>query len=164
MKSLYIASISSHAGKSLVSLILGIKMKSEGLKVGYIKPIGTLPAKVRGVSTDEDALFIARALEGTKDLDIPVNILCPVLMDAKLSSVEPGEVDARDAQSTKDDSLKARILSAFSQVSSEKDVVIVGGVGTLSAGSMIDLSGPKLADLMDARMLLVYSNSIPLRI
>jgi BioD-like phosphotransacetylase family protein len=146
MKSLYIASISPHAGKSLVSLVLGLRMKSDGLKVGYIKPIGVLPITVDGVSTDEDALFIARALGASEKPDIPVDLLCPVLMDAKL---------AKAPFDTTGEVLKEKILSAFSRVSSGKDIVIVGGVGSLSAGSLLDLSGPRLADIMDARMLLV---------
>jgi len=146
MKSLYIASVSSHAGKSLVSLVLGLRMKSDGLKVGYIKPIGVLPTTVDGVPTDEDAFFIAQALEAPEKLEIPVDLLCPVLMDPKL-----GKATLDSAG----ESLKERILSAFSEISLGKDTVIVGGVGSLSAGSLVDLSGPKLADLMNAKMLLV---------
>lgn len=143
MKSLYIASISSHAGKSLVSLVLGLKMKSDGLKVGYIKPIGALPTKVDGIPTDEDALFVAQALEFQ---DVPVDLLCPVLMDTRFT---------RAALDSAEESLKEKILSAFSQIASGKDIVIAGGVGSLSTGSLVDLSGPKLADLIDAKMLLI---------
>jgi len=146
MISLYIASVSPHAGKSLVSLVLGLRMKNDGLKVGYIKPIGVLPTTVDGVPTDEDAFFIAQALEVSEKPDIPVDVLCPVLMDPKLAKVtidSAGEL------------LKERILTAFSRISSGKDVVIVGGVGSLSSGSLVDLSGPRLADLMNAKMLLV---------
>ena len=85
MKSLYIASISSHAGKSLVSLALGLRMKGDGHKVGYIKPIGALPTMVDGVSTDEDAFFIAQALDAPEKPNIPVDLLCPVLIDAELT-------------------------------------------------------------------------------
>jgi len=146
MTSLYIASISSHAGKSLVSLALGLRMKSDGLKIGYIKPIGVLPITIDGVPTDEDALYIAQALEAPTKPDIPFNLLCPVLMDAKLGGVVPDNTGK---------SLRERILSAFSEISSGKDLVIAGGVGSLSAGSLLDLSGPELADLLDARILLV---------
>jgi BioD-like phosphotransacetylase family protein len=146
MTSLYVASISSHAGKSLVSLVLGLRMKKDGLKVGYIKPIGTLPTTVDGVSTDEDALFIAQALESSERLDIPVDLLCPVLMNAKTTSA---------AFESADESLKEKVLAAFSRISEGKDVTIIGGVGSLSAGSLVDLSGPRLADLMDAKILLV---------
>jgi BioD-like phosphotransacetylase family protein len=149
MKSLYIASTSSHSGKSLVSLALGLRMKSDGLKVGYIKPIGVLPTTVDGIPTDEDAFFIAQALakaSASEESDIPVDLLCPVLMDPQLGKATLGSAE---------ESLKEKILSAFSKISAGKDMVIVGGVGSLSAGSLLDLSGPKLADLMNAKMLLV---------
>lgn len=157
MTSLYIASTSSHAGKSLVSLVLGLRMKSDGLKVGYIKPVGVLPTKVDGISTDEDALFIARALESSAkpgdpaevggNSELPaVDLLCPVLMDGKITKAIPDSAGG---------SLKEKILSAFSRISSGKDIVIVGGVGSLSTGSLIDLSGPELTDLMNAQILLV---------
>jgi hypothetical protein len=136
-----------------VSLVLGLRMKSGGLKVGYIKPIGVLPITVDGVPTDEDALFIARSLEapGKPDnlakAELPaVDLLCPVLMDGKLT---------RAISDSAGESLKEKILSAFSKISVGKDIVIIGGVGSLSTGSLIDLSGPRLADLMNAQILLV---------
>ncbi len=147
MKSLYIASTSPHAGKSLVSLVLGLRMKSDGSKVGYMKPIGVLPITVDGVETDEDALFIAQALEAPEKPDVPVDVLCPVLMDTRRSGcvLEDSAVEP----------LEKRILSAFSRVSAGKDIVVVSSVGSLSAGSLVGLSGPRLADLMGARILLV---------
>jgi len=130
-----------------VSLVLGLRMKSDGLKVGYIKPTGVLPTTVDDVPTDEDALFIAQTLGAPQKLDTPVDLLCPILMDARLTGRVP--------EQSEEQALKDKILSAFSRISSGKDIVIIGGVGSLSAGSLVDLSGPKLADLMDARMLLV---------
>ena len=35
---IYICSSSEFSGKGLVAIGLGLKMKAEGLKVGYIKP------------------------------------------------------------------------------------------------------------------------------
>lgn len=42
MRSVYIGSSSEFSGKSLVTIGLGLKMKEQGLKVGYIKPFESL--------------------------------------------------------------------------------------------------------------------------
>ena len=108
MKSLYVTSTSPHAGKSLISLVLGLRMKSDGLKVGYMKPVGALPTTVDGVMTDEDALFIAQALEAPGKSDVPVDVLCPVLLDSGQFSCVLEDASAKP--------MEELIMSAFSRV------------------------------------------------
>lgn len=80
MRALYIGSIRGFSGKSLVSLSLGRGLKERGLKVGYFKPLGTLPIKAEGKMVDEDALFARRYLE----LKEPLPLLSPVLFTSQL--------------------------------------------------------------------------------
>jgi len=142
MKTLYIASVGSSAGKSLAALAIGSYLKERGLKVGYFKPVGTLPVQVEGATTDEDALFIAQTLgqEGNPQ------DLCPVLYTEELAKqvLEGGKPQLQD-----------RITRAFEKVSAGKDVVLVGGIGNLCRGSLLNLSAPQVARLLDARVLVV---------
>jgi len=142
MKALYIASVGSYAGKSLAALAIGLHLKERGLRVGYFKPVGTLPVEVNGASTDEDALFIARALGQNEE----TSALCPVLYTEELAQrvLEGGSLALED-----------KITQAFARVSAGRDLVLVGGIGNLCRGSLLHLSAPQVARLLNAQVLVV---------
>ena len=136
---LYIASVNSYAGKSLVALALGLELKQAGLRVGYMKPLGTLPHAVGGVITDEDAYFITQQLNP----DGPLEAICPVLLTSELTQqVLTGEATG----------LATRIQEAYARVAAGRDVVIVGGVGDLARGSLVGLSAPAVVELLGAKV------------
>jgi len=140
--SLYLASVSPFAGKSLAALAIGLHFREAGLRVGYFKPIGTLPHTVRGVTTDEDAFFISERLNP----DGPLDALCPVLLTPEfMSRALNGELAE----------LRSRIHDSYTRVAAGRDVVIVGGVGTLSRGSLLGLSAPAIAELLDSKVLVL---------
>jgi hypothetical protein len=107
---------------------IGQRFLKDGLKVGYFKPFGRLPIKVEGVLTDKDAWFIHRALM----LKDPVETLCPVVMthDMWVEGCR-GECPG----------LGMKILEAFEAISKGKDIVLIGGAGTLESGKFLNLSG-----------------------
>ena len=76
MIALYIASPEPYAGKTLTCVALGKYWKSQGRRVGYIKPLGVLPATAESQLSDEDARLVA----GEIGLDAPISQLCPVVM------------------------------------------------------------------------------------
>lgn len=80
--SLYLVSVNPFAGKSLAALAIGLHLREAGIRVGYFKPVGTLPHTVRGVTTDEDAFFISERLNP----DAPLDALCPVLLTPEFMS------------------------------------------------------------------------------
>jgi len=139
---LYIASVDSFSGKSLTALALGMELREAGYRVGYFKPLGTLPRDVDGVTTDEDAHFISRRLNP----DAPTDAICPVLLSSDLiQRALEGNVEG----------LPDRIREAYERVSAGRDIMLVGGVGDLSRGSLLGLSAPAVADLLDARVILL---------
>jgi BioD-like phosphotransacetylase family protein len=142
MVSLYIGSTKGYSGKNLTVLGIGQRFLNDGLKVGYLKPYGRLPMKVDGVLTDKDAWFIHRALS----LKDPVETLCPVVMTQDML-VEGCRAECPG--------LDMKILEAFETVSKGKDVVLIGGAGTLEAGKLLNVSGFDLIQKLDARAVLV---------
>ena len=144
MITVYIVSPSPFAGKSLLALVLGLRLRDQGVQVGYFKPVGTRPVEVEGVETDSDALYIAQQLGAA---DQP-EALCPVLFTDQLAeqafagSLEPKE-------------LLGRVRQAFETVAAGKEVMLVGGVGDLGRGTLLGLSAPTVAEFLDARVLLV---------
>jgi BioD-like phosphotransacetylase family protein len=142
---IYIASIGSHAGKSIMALVLGLRLRERGLRVAYFKPVGTLPVREQGTVTDEDALFICQAL----GCEAPLASLCPVLLTAEV------EEQALQGQVAGLDQLDERVTAAYREVSRGAEVAVVGGIGNLSRGALINLSGPRVAELLEARVVLV---------
>jgi len=141
-QALYIASVNSYAGKSLTALSLGLHLRDMGLRVSYFKPLGTLPHVVGDITTDEDAHFISQRLNP----DSPLDAVCPVLLTPDLTArALRGDVAG----------LPERIRDAYARTAAGQDAVIVGGVGTLARGSLLSLSAPAVAELLDARVLVL---------
>jgi BioD-like phosphotransacetylase family protein len=142
MISLYIGSTGGYSGKTLVSMGLGYKLKKDGLKVGYFKPVGILPVKVNNILTDNDAWRIYRALE----LKDPVTEICPVVLTQELA-VNSYLKDNRG--------LLSRIVKSFKNLSKDKDILLIGGYGSIYTGSFLGLQGLKVIQRLDSRVIIV---------
>ncbi|PIU81167.1 AAA domain-containing protein [Candidatus Micrarchaeota archaeon CG06_land_8_20_14_3_00_50_6] len=151
MNSIYIASSSPFAGKSLLSLLLCSRFKDEGRKVGYFKPLGLLPAKVGGTIVDEDALFIVKYL----NLDVQPELISPVMRT-------PSFVD--EFLKGKGRDFSEIIKKTFESVSRNKNVVVVGGSGFLTTGCLFKLTGIDIAKMLRTKVLLIvrYAEDITL--
>jgi BioD-like phosphotransacetylase family protein len=141
-RALYISSVNAYAGKSLSALAIGLMLREADIRVGYFKPLGALPHEVEGVTTDEDAHFIATRLNP----DCPLEHICPVLLTPELrDKALRGQVKG----------LRERVKEAYDKVGAECDVVIVGGLGDLARGSLFELSAPAIAELLEASVLVL---------
>lgn len=139
MVTLYVASSSPYSGKTLTCIVLGTHWQRQGRRVGYLKPLGLLPVTVEGQVTDEDALFVA----GQLGLEDPAARHCPVVLDPSTC-----HIDARDA--------RQRVREAFTAAARDKDLMLVNGIGdVLTRGSMIGLGGVAVAEMLEAKVLLV---------
>ncbi len=139
MVTLYISSSEPYAGKTLTAIVLGKRWQRQGHRVGYMKPLGLLPVTVGEEVTDEDAQFVAQQLNVTAS---PSN-LCPILMTPEACRMTPEEA-------------RQKVERAFKATSSEVDVMIVCGTGSvLTRGSIIGLNGVSVAQMLDAKVLLV---------
>jgi hypothetical protein len=142
MISLYVGSTSGYSGKSLVTMGLGLKFKKDGLRVGYIKPVGILPIKIENILSDKDAWFIYRALE----LKDPISELCPVVMTQELI-VKAYQKDIKG--------LMGKIEKSYKQLSVDKDIMIVGGSGSIYSWSVLGVSGLKVIRRLNAKVVIV---------
>ena len=43
MRALYIGSTAGNSGKTMITMGLGLRLKEQGQKVGYLKPVGRSP-------------------------------------------------------------------------------------------------------------------------
>jgi BioD-like phosphotransacetylase family protein len=139
---LYITSVDAFAGKSLMALAIGLELQEGGYKVGYFKPLGMLRYEADGVTTDEDAHFIHSRLNP----EAPLEAICPVLVTPEVTEKAlRGEVEG----------LGAKIKEAYEKASADRDVMILGGIGDLARGSLLGLSAPAVAELLEARVVVM---------
>ncbi len=142
MISLYVGSTSGYSGKTLVTMGLGRKFQKDGLKIGYLKPVGILPIKVDDALTDHDAWRIYRALS----LKDPISDVCPVVLTQELA-VKSYRKDLKG--------LLSRIVMSYSGISKDKDVVLVGGYGSIYTGSYLGLQGLRVIKRLDSKVVIV---------
>jgi BioD-like phosphotransacetylase family protein len=118
------------------------RLKREGFRVGYFKPMGHFPIKIDDIVTDKGAWLIYQ-LFGLAD---PIEFLCPVVI-------------ARDLimQNYEEDipGLGVKIEKAFSRISEEKDIVVMNCDNNFTEGSSFGLSGSQVITLLNARALFV---------
>jgi len=139
MIALYVGSTDTYSGKTLTCLVLGTRWQREGKRVGFMKPLGLLPVPVGDEVTDEDALFVARHLR----IEARPSHLCPVILSPELCHADCGD-------------LGQRVREAYRAVSEGRDVMLLGGLGSvLSRGTTVRLDGPSVAEMLDAKVLLV---------
>ena len=143
MVTLYIASSESYAGKSLLAMALGLKFQELGFKICYFKPVGISPVKVGDDMADEDALFIRQQL----GMEEPLSEICPVVITPDLlRKAFRGEIKGLD---------KA-IVEAHRSLCANRDLVLAGGVGSvLSTGAALGLTGARVAEILEAKAILV---------
>ncbi len=139
MVTVYVGSSEPYAGKTLACLVLGMRWQQQGRRVGYMKPLGLLPVAMGNETTDEDAQFVAQHLR----LEASPAHLCPILLSEKTCHMEVEEA-------------RRKVKDAFAATSRGVDVMLVGGSGSLvSRGSLLGLDGASVAEMFDAKVLLV---------
>jgi BioD-like phosphotransacetylase family protein len=142
MISLYIGSTSPYSGKSLLCLGLGRQFENDGLRISYLKPFGTTLTRVGEQITDEDAVFIARALA----LDEPLDMLCPVVVTQDMII---------QAYMGKLERLEEQVIEAYKRLSKEKDLILIGGGKNIYDGAFLGLSGVSLIRKLKAKVILI---------
>jgi BioD-like phosphotransacetylase family protein len=139
---LYIGSTSGYSGKSLVSMGLANKFMSDGLKVGYMKPVGILPVKVNDILTDKDAWCIYRFLKLTDKLED----ICPVVLTQEI--MYKGFLKEQK-------NLMKKITESFKRLSVDKDILVLGGYGSIYTGSVNNVEGIKIIKSLSCSVIIV---------
>ncbi len=141
MVPIYIASNIAFAGRTFISLGLGLKLVEQGYTVGYVKPLGKIPVKKGSGVYDADAIFIKEAL----GLEEPLETVSPFVRTFENQTLlyEGGLRDVRK-----------QVLAAFKTLK-RKDFVIMGGASDLFDGALLKLDARSLLDEIGARVLMV---------
>ena len=130
-KGLYIGATKAHAGKNMLSIGLGMRFQKEGLNIGYMKPVGSMPTKLDEIAGDEDAFFVQDVL-GT---DQPAELVSPVLItqDFKIRAFAGQEKNHLP-----------EIVQAYEKLSTGKDLMLVSGAKHCTSGKYCGLDGIRI--------------------
>ena len=142
MTGIYIGSTDAFAGKNIVLMALGLEMQRRGLRVGYMKPVGSIPKRVDDLFGDEDAMVIQELL----GLETAPDILTPVIIPHNLRATTLSD----------DTDALAAIQSAYATISKDKDVMLVGGCGSIQyTGTHRGVDGITLSKALGLKTILI---------
>ncbi len=142
MVTLCVVSTESFSGKTSLCYGLAARCQQDGFRVGYFKPLVFFGRRVNGKAISEDAAFMKSALELKESEDQ----LAPVVLD-------PFAIE--NAIAGKPQDYAAHVDRAFGKVAENKDVIVVEGAETLDEGGLIDLPPQRVADRLDAGVIVV---------
>jgi hypothetical protein len=118
------------------------RLRTDGLKVGYFKPISFTSRRGEEGAVDEDTAVV----KDTFFLEEPVDVLCPVLVTHELmESVIKGQAP----------DFAAKIKAAYATVAKDKDIVIIEGANNVASGSLINMSGIEVIAAFHAKAIVV---------
>ncbi len=151
MVPLFFVSNQPFSGKSSMCVGVGKLFTEKGLKVGYMKPVGTLPTRVGGINTDEDAQYISNILDVKEELED----VCPIVLTQHYT-----REGLRDKSFSK--GFVDLIAKAYHRIQKGKDVVILEGAKSVEDGYLLGISSDKICEKLGAKVIMVikYSSEI----
>jgi BioD-like phosphotransacetylase family protein len=149
MRHLYLAATGQNRGKTTASLGLLDLFLGEGLRTGFMKPVGQRTVvDASGVPADEDAVL----MKAVYDLREPMAAMSPVHIPRGFTkSYIAGEVV---------EDLGARIARAHATFVPDKDVLLIEGTGHAGVGAVIGLSNAVVAALLRAPAVIISEGGV----
>jgi uncharacterized protein len=139
---LYVTSTETYSGKSALCIGLMRRLRKDGFKVGYFKPVSFTPRQEEDGAVDEDTCVVKE----TFMLEEPLDTLCPVLITHQLmESIIRGHAP----------DFAAKIKNAYATVAKDKDIVIIEGANNIASGSLINMSGIEVISAFNAKAIVV---------
>ncbi|RXK49026.1 phosphotransacetylase family protein [Halorientalis pallida] len=150
MNPILVSSTEASTGKTAVALALARHAADGGKSVGYMKPKGTRLQSAVGKTLDQDPMLAREIL----DLDEQMHEMEPIVYSPTfVQEAVRGREDL--------DALHESVTDNYERIADGKDAVVIEGAGEYTTGGIIDLTDPDLADLLDARVLLIANYDEP---
>ncbi len=146
MRPLFFTSNRSFSGKSSMCAGIGKLLLDMGYKIGYLKPLCTLPEKLGNFYIDEDVRYIMDIL---KLNDNPEDI-CPMVFTEQTYDKALNEYIKSKAQVYID-----KIKNAYAKVSKDKDFVLIESARNITYGSFAKLSAKDICVATNAKAVLI---------
>ncbi|MCL4416517.1 MAG: phosphotransacetylase family protein [Actinobacteria bacterium] len=151
MVPLYFVSNEAYSGKSSICIALGKILIKRGLRVGYMKPAGTLPARIKGITVDEDAQYIKEVLEIKDEL----GDISPIVLTRNYY-----REGLRDEDFSKN--FLNIIEKSYQKIRQSKDIVLLEGAKNIENGLFLGISSKEICARLKAKAILImkYSSEI----
>ncbi|WP_222919340.1 phosphotransacetylase family protein [Natrinema sp. SYSU A 869] len=147
---LLVSSLEESTGKTAITLALARLAAAEGDSVGYMKPKGTRLQSNVGKTLDEDPLLARELLELEAEMhDLEPVVYSPTFIEQAIRGRE------------EPDELRERVQEAFETLAADHDRMFVEGGGRYDVGGIVELADADIAELLDARVLLVAPYEVP---
>ena len=145
---IYIAATRQNDGKTTACLGLFNALAARLGSVGYIKPVGQRYVEVDGLHIDEDCVLMEQACH----VSIPFQAMNPITIEKDFTRRFLQEGNLLE--------LEHKIMNAFDRSSWEKQFVLVEGSGHAGVGSVFGLSNARVAQILDAPVVLITRGGI----
>jgi BioD-like phosphotransacetylase family protein len=142
---LYIGSTTHYAGKTTLSIGLGLRLQKEGLKLAYMKPVGQTPFEQGEQQGDEEAAYVQDIL----NLDNPLDLVAPVLLTPNF------KVQAFNSPLVNRKKLLVKIKKAQEKLAQGKDLLLVGGTGNMLSNRYCGLDAITLIKELDLKTIVI---------
>jgi dethiobiotin synthase len=148
MKPLYISATGQDSGKTAVICGLIQHLHHIGHNVGYIKPVGQRYVIYEGHSVDEDAVLMLQSFK----INDPPQDMSPIAVAEGFTAKFIMHPDVT--------SLENQILQSYERLKKQHTTIIVEGTGHAGVGSCFGLSNARVAQMLDADVIIVASGGI----
>lgn len=148
-RGLFITGTDTDVGKTVIAGGIARILKDKGQRVGVFKPIASGCHSQRGELVSHDAEFLAHCADASEKLDQ----ICPIRLKEPLAP----EVAVQRGAGPID---LATIRTYYNRIASEKDLLIVEGIGGLLVPLTQDLLLADLASQIDLPLLIVANPSL----
>jgi hypothetical protein len=125
---LYITSVVTFSGKTSLCLGIGLRMQADGLKVGYLKPVGIQPVLVQGKLTDEDASFVRQVLRIERAAS---ELSTVIITDELLADVMAGKTPS---------DMGGNLQAMMETAGMDQDVLLLEGGTSMRDGYVVGLN------------------------
>jgi BioD-like phosphotransacetylase family protein len=148
---LYVASTETFSGKSALCVGIAKRLRGDGYRVGYMKPVSTGARLVDGL-VDEDAQFMKQ----TFDLSDALEDMVPIgITPRTVESILRGEEDT---------DFESKLMSAYGRVAEGRDIVLLEGGCSLREGYLIGLPPSTIAAKLGASIVAVVKYNDDLQV
>ena len=148
MKPIYIGATLKDCGKTSVTLGLMQMLQEKGLNPGYCKPVGQHYVRYHEKNIDEDGVLIHQIF----NMEDEPYYLSPIAIERGFTTKFINNPDVKP--------MEKEIVRCHEELLKKHPMVIVEGTGHAGVGSCFGLSNARVAELLDARVVIVTSGGI----
>ena len=140
MSTMYVTSAETFSGKSALCVGMGVRLRKDGLKAGYMKPVNVHCPIYEGLPYDEDVEFAKKIYGMTESTELLMPVaLTPAKFEQQLRGPEVNYAP--------------RLMDAFSKLSKGRDLMVLEGGRSLREGYVANLPPLQVVNLTDAQVL-----------